>query len=468
MQEKEKRKILVLGIASLFIALTMIPVGMGHSSGKVTEQSCSEAEELSVLENGGYDWNKTFGGSMMDRGYSVRQMQDGGYIIVGDTSSFTGSWVNSDVWLIKTDSRGKMEWNKTFGGIHSDRGFSVQPTLDGGCIIIGEKGFDEPKFDDIWLIKTDSSGNEEWNKTFGGNGRDIGFSVQQTSEGGYIILGFRASHGAWLIKTDSNGNKEWDKTYGGFGYSVQQTSDGGYIFTGEIVKRIIPWFGITDVDIWVVKTNSQGEKQWAKSFGDNDYNQGQSIQQTLDGGYIVAGDTVAVRSSSGDCNDLAGIWLIKIDSNGNEEWIRKFGGGGHDYAQSVQQTSDGGFVIVGEVNSFGVGYGDVWLIKVSPLYIAKPKGGHLYITNREIMPIGLNTAIIGKITVEVNSYGDISIFNKVEFYVDDVLKCKDTVQPFEWVWDETIFGRHTLKVVAYDDAGNSASNEITALIFNIS
>ena len=307
--------------------------------------------------NGNEVWNKTFGGTGVERGSSVVQTTDDGYIITGMTDPYdTG---RPDLWLIKTDSDGNEIWNKTFGGANSAYGNFVAQTSDGGYIITG---WTQPGKNDVWLIKTDSDGNEIWNKTFGGTDDDSGDSVAQTSDGGYIITGSTKSYGAgdedvWLIKTDSNGNVIWDKTFGGtngdYGNSVAQTSDGGYIITG--LTRL---YSAGMNDVWLIKTDSDGNEVWNKTFGGTYWDSGNSVTQTSDGGYIITGFTWLYSAGMSD------VWLIKTDSDGNEVWNKTFGGAYSDYGNSVAQTSDGGYIITGITKSYGAGDYDIWLIKV--------------------------------------------------------------------------------------------------------
>ena len=279
-------------------------------------------------------WTKTFslGHSI---GRSVQQASDGGYIITGQ--AYNNRNDNSDIWLIKTDSDGNEEWNQNFGGSNNDYGYSLQQTTDGGYIILG-----------TLLIKTDSDGNEEWEKNIGGK------SIQQTTDGGYIIIG--GAPDIELLKTDTNGDTLWAKTFGGsandVGESVQQTTDGGYIITGHTES-----YGNGQADVWLIKTDSLGQEEWNQTYGGVDTTEvGYSVQQTMDGGYIITGSI----ESAGIPYD---VYLIKADSNGNEQWTQTYGGSSPDEGFSVQQTTDGGYIITGYSDSFG-SLRVVWLIKI--------------------------------------------------------------------------------------------------------
>jgi len=353
------RKLVLCCIVLCFIGTSIIP-GISENNSNIIYSGAIEMESLD--DPPGEEWNRTFGGNLQDVGISVQQTIDGGYIISGYTSSYGAG--NNDVWLIKTDGNGNKEWDKTIGDTLGDYGSSVKQTTDGGYIITGYTASYGAGGTDVWLIKTDGNGNKLWDKTFGGTENDYARCVQQTDDGGYIIAGRTHSYGAggsdvWLIKTDSNGNKEWDKTFGGSntdrGYSLQQTIDGGYIITGSTAS-----YGAGVIDLWLIKTDSNGNKQWDKTYGGGDLDRGDSVQQIGNSGFIVYGETV---SYSAGVNDF---WLIKTDINGSEIWSKTFGGSMVEIPGCCQLTSDGGYILVGVTVSFaGDSGGDVWLIKVA-------------------------------------------------------------------------------------------------------
>ena len=320
-----------------------------------SENGSSDIWLIKTDSEGQEEWNQTFDGNDRDYGKSVKQTVDGGYIIIGST----GSDYYYDVWLIKTDPKGTEEWNQTFDGDNKDYGNSVQQTIDGGYIITGEISSSGNGSSDVLLIKTDQQGQEEWIQTFGGSDYDIGNSIEQTYDGGYIITGSTRSYGngssdVLLIKTDQQGQEEWIQTFGGgyidIGNSIKQTSDNGYIITGYTQS-----YGNGSRDVWLIKTNSQGNEEWNQTFGGSYIDIGNSIQQTIDGGYIITG--------SRGTDYYSDLWLIKTDYQGNEEWNQTFGGNDYDFGNSVQQTTDDGYIIIGHTKSYGNGGYDIFLIK---------------------------------------------------------------------------------------------------------
>ncbi len=353
---KRAKQLILTGILLLFTVSIVLAIPPTIST-KTTTNSLKAKIKAPMLEKGvnpktnegAIEWNKTYGGIDKDWAWCVNQTSDRGYIITGYTDSFGDG---RQVWLIKTDSSGTEEWNKTYGGADNDEGTWVEQTKDGGYIITGYTS----SFGDgtqVWLIKTDSSGTEEWNKTYGGAGIDRGWCVEQTSDQGYIITGYTSSFGdgtqVWLIKTDSSGTEELNQTYGKTnndnGYCVEQTSDQGYIITGSAGD-----------DVWLIKTNSDGDALWNKTFGGTNYDLAFCVEQINDGGYIIAGTTESYGAGGSD------IWLIKTDEYGNIELNKTFGGTDYDWAWCVKQTSDGGYIITGGTFSFG-DTSLVWLIK---------------------------------------------------------------------------------------------------------
>jgi predicted secreted protein len=253
-------------------------------------------------------------------------------------------------------------WDKTFGGSFEDEAYSLIQTTDGGYAIVGETQAWKHDCGDVWLLKLDSQGNLLWDKTYGGSGFDGARSLIQTKEGGYAVAGYIQSKGAgridfWLLKLDSRGNLLWDKTFGGSeddcARSLIQTKDGGYAVAGYTKS-----YGAGGRDVWLLKLDSRGNRLWDRTCGGSGLDQAHSLIQTKDGGYAVAG----VNSSKGAAG--SDVWLIKLDNQGNKVWDKTYGGSKGDVAYSLIQTTDGGYTVAGYTYSKGAGGGDFWLLKL--------------------------------------------------------------------------------------------------------
>ena len=319
----------------------------------------SENDDLFLVKaeaDGIEAWRKTFGGSKDDYGKYVQETCDGGFIIVGFTESFGAG--SADVYLIKTDADGNEDWSNTFDGSGYDSGWCVQQTDDGGYIIAGNTLSSGAGASDVYLIKTDADGDEEWSRTFGGAFGDWGRSVQPTSDGGYIVAGITYSYepyhlsDVYLIKTDSAGNQTWSKVFhkdgSARGECVRQTSDGGFIITGKD--------DTSTGDVYLIKTDSSGDEEWSKTFGGSEDDGGESVRQTSEGGFIIGGTTYSMGVGGSDA------WLIKTDSDGNEDWNQTFGGIGYDYGKAVQILNDSCYILAGSTSSFGAGQYDAYLV----------------------------------------------------------------------------------------------------------
>jgi hypothetical protein len=352
-----KKIILILGIIGLFVGISINPsIAVLHSNNiEIDTLSVNPPKE---------EWNRTFGDSKkekQDAGHDVQQTSDGGYIIAGTTKSQGDS--RGDFWLIKTNKSGIEQWNETYGGIYGDFARSVLQTNDSGYIILGQTSSYGAGDYDCWLVKTDNFGNELWNKTYGGSGRESSKSVHITSDGGYLIVGWTRSFGNgnsdfWLVKTDANGIEEWNKTYGGLdreeAWDGQITSDGGFIVVGTTSNEY-PYS-----QILLLKTDSNGITEWLKTYGDINSSIGaNSLQETNDNGFIISG-TVCSNFS---CNLL----LFKTDKDGVEQWNKTFEGEAFfdSICYSVHQTLDGGFIATGETEIIGDFYYSSLLVKTN-------------------------------------------------------------------------------------------------------
>jgi hypothetical protein len=308
---------------------------------------------VKTFSNGTLDWSQTYGGSNRQYAYSAVATSDGGYAITGYIRPSVT--YNSYVYLIKTSADGSLSWTKTYDcGLESSRGYSVIQTSDGGYAITGVA--DSMAI----LLKADVNGALEWNKTFNfGDSESYGYSVRQTSDGGYAIAGYvyedmvDYSSDVCLIKTDKNGALQWNKTYGGLGnqlaYSMIITSNGDYVIAGSDQTDYT-------MSAMLLKVDANGVEKWMKVYNSTDDSYGQSLVAAPDGGYAIAGYTYT---------DTADVYLIKTDANGTMQWNQTYGGTGYDYGYSIVTTPEGGYAIAGYTESPVTYSYDFLLVKVS-------------------------------------------------------------------------------------------------------
>jgi hypothetical protein len=343
-------------------------------------------------------WQKTLGGSNHDRGYYVQQTNDDGFIVVGFTESnngdVQGNHGDKDIWVVKLNSTGIIQWQKTLGGSYWEEAWCVRQTSDNGFIVAGRSNsldgdvIGNHGAMDFWVVKLTETGNLEWQKSLGGSLDDIPYSIKQTLDGGYIVAGttnssdgdvtgFHGSTDYWVMKLSDMGEIEWQKALGTTSLDrandVFQTSDGGYFVVGEASANNGDVTGHHGgYDIWAVKLNEIGEIEWQKALGGSDEEFGKSAQQTDDGGYIIAG---ATQSTNGDVIGNDGgldIWVVKLTPDGSMEWQKTLGGTQGDWGNSIQQTPENGFILAGYTmsNNGDVsgnhGSQDFWIVKLHP------------------------------------------------------------------------------------------------------
>lgn len=348
---------------------------------------------------------KNLGGSNLDDGAAIVQASDGGFVIVGSTKSSDGDITDkigndADVWVLKTDAQGATQWSKTYGGSGDDEGTSVEKTNDGGYIISattrssdGDVMSGNAGFNDMWVFKISSSGTLLWEKTYGYAGNDVAYKVITTSDGGYLLLGVldvtasggegnvgRASgnHAGgdyWVLKLNSIGERQWSRYYGGTftdtAYDAVETPTGGYIITGSSDSQDVDiTSNIGAYDYWILNIDENGDIIWRKNFGGSEIDLVYAMTKTLDGNYLIVGDT---RSKDINVENLIGnadVWAVKFNNSGSILWAKTYGGTQFESARDVVALTDGTFAIAASSRSSDVnltsnyGVNDAWLLRI--------------------------------------------------------------------------------------------------------
>jgi len=306
-------------------------------------------------------WSKSYGGEGRDNGWDVLETEDGGFLVAGFTNSFGAG--EMDLYLIRTDTNGILLWERTFGGPRSEFGWALTPTADGGFVLAGQTNSYGEGEEDGYIVKVNAEGEEICSQTFGGQQEDRLFSIDQSADSGFILTGTNRSMGSgnrdlYLVKTDETGELSWSQVFGeeqdDVGHSVRRTSDGGYVVTGYTKS-----FDADSYDSWMVKTDKTGTLEWQKFYGESGDDRTIFGEQAEDGGFIATGYTTGFDAVGWD------VFLVISDSSGDVVWHRTFGGNVDDTGYTVKQSSEGGFVLIGETYSLGEGGGDAYLIKVN-------------------------------------------------------------------------------------------------------
>ncbi len=352
---------------------------------------------VKLSSSGEIEWEKTFGGSAKDEGHTIIQTSDQGYAIVGyaysDDGDLNGNYGDGDVWIVKLSSIGNIQWKSRIGGSSLDWGRSIIQTDDDGYTLVGwSYSMDGDVSDnhgdsDVWMVRLNSLGVIQWEKTLGGSNLDLGNSMIQTTDGGYAITGWswsgdgdlsvnNGSADVLVVKTDSNGGIEWKKSFGGgsfdIGLSIIQTDDNGFAIAGGAESNngdVNDNHG--DSDVWIIKLNASGDIEWKKTMGGSDFDRGHSLIQTGDEGYAILGRTKSNDGDVSENNGFVDIWFIKLNSSGEIELEKTLGGSGEDWGNSIIQTGDGKFTILGwtESNNGDVsrnqGSADFWIVRLA-------------------------------------------------------------------------------------------------------
>ncbi len=297
--------------------------------------------------------------------YSIVECQDGGFAVAGQTWANADESIN-DAWLIRVNEEGHHLWNFSYGAENEDWGNDLIELSDGGFLIVGFFRSAPFYVGQLFMVRTDRNGNQLWNQTHGGPRKEAAYSVVQCQDGGFAVVGYMKEDtpnpsigpaDVWLLRTDSDGLQLWNRTYGGDGddqgFSVIECGGGGFAIAGYTENA-------DDRDMWLLRTDATGTHQWNQSFGGTDVDQGHSLIEYSQGGFTIAGFSISEDSGYAD------MFIVGTDENGNQQWSRLYGGVSDDFASSLVETNTGDLVVAGSTKSYGAGAEDMWVLRVPP------------------------------------------------------------------------------------------------------
>ncbi len=324
--------------------------------------------------DGNMQWQRKYHGSYSQYTIHGQEILDGGYVLAGFLRSnrLPTTHFHDDFFLARTDSRGVMIWSKYYGGPYDDRCYYVQQLPEEGFILVGYVGTDGNQTDG-WIVKTNTNGDTMWTHRFGDSERNEFFCGQQTSDGGYVLagqswLGWGQRSDFWLVRTNEAGDEQWSRTYGGYDNetcrSVFETSDGGFILGGTTRS-----FGAGSADIWLLKTDSEGDSLWSRTHGLGRSETCFSMRRTLDLGYLISGTTYSFDDIH---PGVADGWILRVNMNGDSLWSVALRGWGTDVLTDGIQTAAGSYMTTGNTDSWSAGGYDGWLVKFAPESMAEP------------------------------------------------------------------------------------------------
>ena len=379
----------------------------GDLSGHHGLSATSDCWVVKVDSLGNIEWSNSLGGSAQDQAYCAIQTSNGGYLFLAYTSSIDGdvtgyhadsSGAVYDIWMVKLDTSGNIQWQKCFGGTSYDIPSSVIESYDGSFVAVGNTSSDDGdasghhEAGDIWIIKVSPTGTLLWQKCLGGTSTESGASIKETPDSGFVICGTTestdgdftgadssASNSTYIMKIDSLANLQWVKTFGGdnidFGQDIELTADGGYLLANGTFSSDIPGYH-GNLDYWLVKLDDAGNIQWQNCYGGSAIDALKDLAPAMDNGFILLGESFSTDGDVANNIGITDVWVVKIDSLGNIEWNRSYGGTGQEFGGASIMNADGSILFIAESKSNDVdvsghhgatNLADVWVVKLGSL-----------------------------------------------------------------------------------------------------